>query len=256
MSNAHGYDPTSEIEAGNPWYVADQAEVQMMHPAYRAVIESRWKHFDGAVAEWVAQTGTTSATVLDAGCGDGINLSGLERIVSRHLSDCRIVGLDYNPVRLKRAQDHDPSLLIQSSLLDLPLRKDAFRLILFNQVLEHILQPGRALQQIYGAMAPNGLLILSVPNEGCSLAWIRNRVLQPSIVSRTDHVNFFTGRSLRTLLERSGFRVMRIHREGFFWPHLRLHTTLGRTQIGRHWANTLRTSFPSQASELIALCSK
>lgn len=248
-------NPAAEIEAGNPWYVADQASVQLQHPAYLAVVQNRWAIFERAISKWADLSSQRNPVVLDAGCGDGINLRELSRLVER-FDRPKILGTDYSRLRIGRAASAPGSRLTQSSLTHLPYQDNTVDILLCNQVLEHISETDVVLRQLYRVLRPGGLLILGVPNEGCLLAQTRNHFLQRSISRRTDHVNFFTASTLRNEIERTGFTVYAIEREGFFWPHLRVHTRMGRSAFGRRVGAILATVLPSQAAGLIGICRK
>lgn len=70
--------------------------------------------------------------ILDAGCGDGINL--------KHYLSCStntIFGMDFNFLRLQRASANakNQAILILGDLLNPPFQKDRFDAILLNHVL-------------------------------------------------------------------------------------------------------------------------
>ena len=79
-------------------------------------------------------------------------------------------------------------------------------------VLEHVRQPGRLLDELVPLVAPGGVLVASVPNFG---HWYpRTRVAvgrfdydERGILDR-DHVRFFTRRSFTRLARRHGWRVV------------------------------------------------
>jgi hypothetical protein len=96
------------------------------------------------------------------------------------------------------------------------------------------------------------LAIVGVPNEGSTLAWLRNHLLQRSVLETTDHVNFFTGKSLSRTLACAGLSVRTVARNGFFVPHQRMHGWLTSTRTGRDMLDRLGRLFPDQASDLIA----
>jgi len=66
-------------------------------------------------------------------------------------------------------------------------------------------------------LRPGGLLIVGTPNEGCLMGRTRNRWIQPSIGRTTDHVHFFTDRTLAQALHDAGLRIVKIERETFFF---------------------------------------
>jgi len=248
------HDPRREVSAQNPWYTASQFDVHFSNPSYKAGVERRWRLFGDLISDWAADQDTSDSPhrVLDAGCGDGINLMGLGKLDT----PCRLHGLDYNSLRLGRASSlSSVDGLTQGSAVELPYRDNSFDIILCSQVLEHISDAGSAVSEFRRILRPGGLMILAVPNEGCLLARLRNRVLQPSISRKTDHVNFYTAGSFSQGVSDTGCSVNRIEREGFFYPHLRLHVFIGSTQWGRKLSETLQHILPSQAAGIILACS-
>lgn len=259
MTNNH--DPHQQISSENPWYTDDQFSIQYDRPGSRAVIENRWKIFEQNIKEFLSTDETISPDIplriLDAGCGDGINLLGLSNMVHAQGWNAQLFGVDYNPLRLERASKL-PSVkeVHQSPLNTLPYVDGSFDAVLCNQVLEHIPQDKEVLQELKRVIRPGGMLILGVPNEGCTLAWLRNHVMQRSILQTTDHVNFYTEKTVSKLLTDSGFCILNINKAGFFLPHLALHYVVSFTETGRKLLNGLGKIWKSQSAELILISIK
>ena len=246
-------DPRGQIASGNRWYFADQFHSQLGSRGRRMVIENRWRLFGDMIREWRRRRNHTGAVaVLDAGCGDGINLVGLRRIAAADGSPMRTIGVDYNLLRLGRARKLDLGARLQAaSLYQLPFQAAAFDIVLCNHVVEHLPDPARALSELFRVLRPGGLAIVGVPNEGCLMARLRNRIVQRSISRTTDHVNFFTDTTLVHALTAAGLRVRRVERETFFFPHSYINAGLNEFGAGHWLMATLRRLFPSQAGGLI-----
>ena len=87
-----------------------------------------------------------------------------------------------------------------------------FDVVVCADVLEHLARPQALLERIYGWLAPGGTLLVSLPNIAnvsvrLSLLAGRFRYTERGILDRT-HLSFYTRRTGRELLERSGFRVL------------------------------------------------
>ena len=252
------HHPDVEIAAGNRWYVADQFGSQLGSRGRRRVIENRWRLFAALLREWRERRGHRGPLhILDAGCGDGINLVGLDELTAGQNPPAAIFGLDYNLLRLARARRVAPGAsLQQGSLYHLPFASDSFELLLCNHVIEHVPDLPRALSELRRVLRPGGLLIVGVPNEGCLMGRMRNRLIQPSIGRTTDHVHFFTAQSAGDALRRAGFQVHRIERETFFFPCSYLNACCNEFSAG-HWLMAgLRALLPSQAGGLIVASEK
>jgi ubiquinone/menaquinone biosynthesis C-methylase UbiE len=252
------HHPEAEISAGNRWYVADQFRSQLGSRGRRRVIEYRWEVFTAFLRDWRERRGHIGRlNILDAGCGDGINLLGLDEMTAGQNPRASICGLDYNPVRLARARSvAGGSRLQQGSLYDLPFVGDSFDVVLCNHVIEHVPDLSRALSELHRVVRPGGLLVVGVPNEGCLMGRMRNRLVQPSIGRTTDHVHFFTAQTLGDALRRAGFRVQRIERETFFFPCSYANACCAEFGIGHRLMAGLRALLPSQAGGLIVAAEK
>ena len=253
------HDARRETAANNPWYTDDQFEAQLASPGSRAGIERRWHALEEGIADWRGDGRQAAGhlTLLDAGCGDGLNLAALGEIARRAGVGVDLFGCDYNELRVGRARTSGAVRgLFLASLLNAPTADGAFDIILCSHVLEHIEDTPRVLSELHRSLRPGGLLIVAVPNEGCLLARLRNAVLQPSIRRTTDHVHFFTAASLRRRLEAAGFAQRRLVREGFFFPHLRLSGLLQERAAGRALTSIAGKFLPSQAAGLICFAQR
>lgn len=201
------------VAADNPWYTADQLANQT-HGVYRYNMSLRYNY----VRKLIGELGIVSQerSVVDLGCGDGQWSMQLNQG-----SSGRLIGIDYNDLRLTRYRKNVPWAEAKlGSCLDIPLESNSADIVMFHQVLEHISNPTIALREINRILKPAGWLILSVPNEG---TWLKLRLqyrwIEPLALSTTDHVNFFTRSSLRTMLEANRFEVLRLDAVGFYFPH-------------------------------------
>ena len=148
------HNPKEQVKSGNVWYVADQFQLQFSRTMCRRIIKYRWSIFQQMIKEWVTEYRNDNAEnilrILDAGCGDGINLVGISEIAKNNLWNTGLVGVDYNSIRITRAACHNiPVSLYQASLYDLPFKEESFDVILCNHVLEHMPLLHTALKEIY-----------------------------------------------------------------------------------------------------------
>lgn len=72
-----------------------------------------------------------------------------------------------------------------------------------SDVLEHLVDPVAALRRFRAALAPDGLLVLSVPDFGG--LWARASGARWPFVTPREHLHYFTRRTLRRALEVAGF---------------------------------------------------
>jgi ubiquinone/menaquinone biosynthesis C-methylase UbiE len=106
----------------------------------------------------------TGDRVLDAACGTGI----VTRVATqrcRHLA--HIVGLDLNPGMLDVAQAHTPTTGVpvewrQGDLRALPFPEGRFDMVLCQQGLQFVPDPGTALREMHRVLVPGGRLAFTV----------------------------------------------------------------------------------------------
>lgn len=106
----------------------------------------------------------------------------------------------------------------------LRLNPNSIDVALVNHTLEHVPEPAELLRELRTALRPAGLVILGVPNWNGVLRRVLGRRWPHLDPSR--HLWHFTRRTLRALLERSGFSVERLVSElGFPRPAIGFHPT-------------------------------
>jgi len=98
--------------------------------------------------------------ILEVGCGEG-HIAGWLR---RRTSTDSFIALDLSPRMLAEAHSRYASIeFVGGSASELPFDDRQFDLVLFLEVLEHLRNPGRALEEARRVCA--GLLLASVPRE-------------------------------------------------------------------------------------------
>lgn len=148
------------------------------------------------------------ARVLEIGCSEGRFSGSLDGVQERW-------GIEPSPAaELARTRlDRVFQATFEQAEPNLP--QDYFDLVICNDVIEHMPDHGRFLRNIKNHIAPGGMLIGSLPN----VRYYQNMfqfLLEKDwnytdfgILDRT-HVSFFTEKSLRKALERSGFEIVQM----------------------------------------------
>lgn len=154
--------------------------------------------------------------VLDCGCGDGLFLEALSE-----LSDCHLHGFELDEKELRLAQQHltgKQVKLILGDLLQLPYRDSSFDKIYCTEVLEHVVDDRKALQELKRVLKKGGLLIVTVPNHNYPFLWDPINKILEFLFKRHIQNGFWAGiwnkhprlyylSEIRTLIESFGFRV-------------------------------------------------
>ncbi|MGH9118520.1 MAG: methyltransferase domain-containing protein [Acidimicrobiales bacterium] len=145
--------------------------------------------------------------VLDLGCSTGK--------LGRRLAEAghTVTGVDLHPSAEAKER---LAAFVQADLDDgLPLEaveRAPYDTVVAGDVLEHVRDPGRLLDEVAPLLAPGGSLVASIPNFAhwyprARVALGRFDYDERGILDR-DHVRFFTRRSFARLARRHGWRVV------------------------------------------------
>jgi SAM-dependent methyltransferase len=160
---------------------------------------------------------------LDCGCGAGEYVRPL-----RYDLGIDAVGIEYLADKVAVAQQ-DPALkdfVQQGDIESLPFESSSFDMALLNEVLEHVPNEARGLQEIHRVLKPGGILIIFSPNRwypfethGVYLKGTKKRV--PHYMPLIPYIplgigqrffdywarNYWPGQ-LRRLVEQNGFQII------------------------------------------------
>jgi SAM-dependent methyltransferase len=97
---------------------------------------------------------------------------------------------------------------------DVPRLEGAFDVIVYGDVLEHLVDPLDVLVELNEYLAPGGRVVISMPNVAhlwirLSLLFGRFQYADRGLLDRT-HLRFFTERSVRELVADAGLGVLRL----------------------------------------------
>ena len=146
--------------------------------------------------------------VLDVGCGAGWFCEALSA------AGFRPVGVDVAAEALRRARERCPG--VEFALLAdgaLPYADGSFDAAWLGETLEHVQDGIGLLVEIHRVLEPGGRLIVTTPGHGRLLRLrlaLSARAFERHFEPRSDHVRFFTARSLRQLLEVCGYEEIDI----------------------------------------------
>lgn len=148
--------------------------------------------------------------ILDIGCGPGFFLSaGKER-------GWNVLGVEPSPRAAEFARGHGVKIIEGFFDAQTAASIQPQEVIHMSQVLEHIPNPAKLLQNAHSLLVPGGLICISVPNDfnPLQLALQKAKQLDPWWVVPKHHLNYFTFDTLEKLLRRRGFEP--IQREASF----------------------------------------
>jgi 2-polyprenyl-3-methyl-5-hydroxy-6-metoxy-1,4-benzoquinol methylase len=143
--------------------------------------------------------------VLDLGCGDGTFAAALLR------AGCTVTMADVADEALRRARARAPEAEAVK-LADggpLPFAEDAFDVVWAGEVLEHVADVVGLLAELRRVLRWGGRLLVTTPWHG-RLVIATDAHFDP----RSDHLRFFSARTLRAVLTDAGFRDIDVRRAG------------------------------------------
>lgn len=235
-------------QRASTWYTNDQFEIAQRHVKF--TIERRYQFILSGIERYVQCNKARPLRILDAGCGDGVQLEGII-----HISEVEVWGIDSNPIRTGRARRRFPAVkILCGDLLHMPFRERVFDIVLCSQVIEHIAQDDLVLEGLAKLLKPEGLMILGTPNEGCFMAQLRNYIFERRILNDTDHMNFYKEPIIRQKIEAAGFVIEEVMRENWFFPHQWVNQYLSNRHWGFHLMGWFNKIIPSQTAGYYFRC--
>jgi 2-polyprenyl-3-methyl-5-hydroxy-6-metoxy-1,4-benzoquinol methylase len=176
-----------------------------------------------AVRRTVAACGDHAA-VLDLGCGNGALTSTLAR------PGWSVTGVDRSPSGIRIAQaayPHVRFLLGDASGPLEDLAPGSFDAVLSVEVIEHLPEPRRLVDNALRMLRPGGLAVFTTPYHG----YLKNLALAVSgqfdahcpALADGGHIKFWSRRTLSQVLAEAGFVRLRFHGAGrlpYFWKSM------------------------------------
>jgi SAM-dependent methyltransferase len=147
-----------------------------------------------------------SEAVLDLGCGDGTFAAELVR------AGAKVTAADVSTEALRRAAERAPGLdaRLWPDGEPLPLEDASVDTVWAGEVIEHVVDVAPWLSEVRRVLRPGGTLLLTTPDHGrrtmLALA-LSARRFAAHFEPRSDHVRFYSRRTLGALLDDFGFDV-------------------------------------------------
>lgn len=135
--------------------------------------------------------------VLDAGCGTGMVLEHLQKLVGE---DGRADGVDKSSEAIHFCAQRNLRNIRQGSLTKLPFAKETFDLLTIFDVIEHIEDEKKALTEIARVLKKGGLAVFNVP----AYQW-----MWTGHDTSVHHYRRYTRRSFEDTLQTYGFSIVR-----------------------------------------------
>ena len=151
--------------------------------------------------------------VLDIGCASGY----FARLLKRH--GCEVVGIDVNEAALAAARAHCVQTVhadVEAVPLASLIPNLRFDVVVCGDVLEHLMNPARLLEQVRTILTDDGYLVASFPNVAhgaVRLALLKGQFdYQDEGLLDDTHLRFFTLKTMDEMLLGCGYRVDELER--------------------------------------------
>lgn len=151
--------------------------------------------------------------ILDVGCSTGY-LGAV--LVDR---GCSVVGIEIDPEAAAAAGSRLERVVVgdlQTMDLAAELADDAFDVVIFGDVLEHVTDPSSVLRSAQSLLHPSGSVVISIPHVAhgdVRLALLSGKWNYTNLGLLDDtHVRFYTRDTLMQLLRESGFVATDVRR--------------------------------------------
>jgi len=164
----------------------------------RFVIRRRLAFFETVFAR-------KQAAILEVGCGDCALLIELKKTYP-HLA-CTGVDLAFGPSDRLECERLGIQL-IEQTVETAELEPAKYDLVIMNQIIEHLWKPRPVLHKLAAAMQPGGLISIETVNlDGYDRRFFYDGTWGGYYFPR--HLNLFSSKSLASLLQQTGFRVVK-----------------------------------------------
>lgn len=156
--------------------------------------------------------------ILDVGAGCGFLLE-----VARK-KGWEVYGTEYTEDVIRQCKDKGIDMRM-GSLQDVGFEPETFDVIVCIEVIEHLVDPKKTVEEMYRLLRPGGCVYLTTPNFN---ALLRYRLKSKyNIISFPLHLTYFTPRTIRQLFTDKGFSPLSIKTTGY--SRTRLRTSQGKS---------------------------
>lgn len=176
-------------------------------------------------AEVVLQKIINQKNILEIGCGRGFYLNSINKIKPK----TKLTGIDLNQKYLDKAKKFVNNKLvkiIKGDATKLSFSKNTFDGIIASEVLEHIDNDTKVLEEISRVLTTNGIVMISVPNQNYPflwdpINWCLEKYFNTHVPSKiwwlagiwADHKRLYNESDLVIKIQKSGLKVKKIWRK-------------------------------------------
>ena len=184
-------------------------------PLYQEEAQGRTKNFKRILTR-LDKIHPERGTLIDVGAATGILMD-----ISRKRG-WKVEGVEPSVWAVRVAQEKYDLKILEGVFETAPLQKENYTVVSMVDFLEHIPHPFDAISIAQKILLPGGTLCLVTPDIDCLAARI---IGQKWWHYRPGHLGYFSKKSLRFLIQRAGFRIIKMRK--YSWT-FSLHYLLSR----------------------------
>ena len=163
--------------------------------AFWGLAKYSFQNLSNPIKKYLDKSDTTR--ILDVGCAYGIMLEQFPKNFQKTGIDVSSHAID---VARKRLPDAD--FVVGDAQKLYPFPKDHFDVVICNDVLEHVEEPEKVLENIWTVLKPHGFIYVTTPN----LNFIR-KTLFAYPDKKEHHISLVSHDKLLALLQKTGFTI-------------------------------------------------
>jgi ubiquinone/menaquinone biosynthesis C-methylase UbiE len=186
--------------------------------------------------------------ILEIGCGRGFYVNNLAKFYPK----AKIWGVDLNKTYLEKAKlgAEKNEVLMEADATKLPFENDFFDRIIASEILEHIPNDKKALEEMYRVLKTGGTAIITVPNHDYPFGWDpANWFLEKSLKIHlpanvwwlsgiwAGHVRLYFDKEMTVKITKAGFKIVQKWKSTHYcwpWSHFWFYG-IGKNLVEKGW---------------------
>ncbi len=151
----------------------------------------------------------SGGSLFEVGCGTGEFLA----IAQEHFT---VQGMDLSDYAARVASKRVDGHVTRGDIETATFPRDRYDAVIAFNILEHLHQPGKAIQKVFDGLHEGGVLMGSVPLNYAVLGSIHTLITN---IFDSTHVSTYPPQKWRALFEQAGFRLVNFFGELMFGPN-------------------------------------
>lgn len=195
----------------------------------RGMTERDCEHYARDFKKWFPGLEPAKTRLLEAGGGSGFWAHGFAKLGFQ----TDYLEFDDKAIKFVKEQYKKGEFEIIQDQISNYQPGEKYDLVWNHHTIEHVLQPRATVQKLYSFLKPNGILIISTPNQGCKEVYFMiyhfYRYLRATSTKKIPvksflrflhtqwvccdpprHISAFNVKSMRYILESCGFRIFKM----------------------------------------------